>query len=205
MLFCCYRYCDHRDLTLLTPLSLPDSLPVSSAPRRAAAAPALAILPQWSRQARKMPCAVRCRLLVHPARAAAKCPVCIARPLADGRAETGAPHQLRKALTTEAKRYDLRIFGREGFALFHFFMCKPHQTFRNVHAHELPREGTEARDARTGFRRLSLWREQRRSGRRRLRHRKSVARGKSVSVRVDLGGRRIINKKKKSHKHAYIK
>src|SRR3546814_4295 len=94
-----------------------------------------------------MPCAVRCRLLVHPARAAAKCPVCIARPLADGRAETGAPHQLRKALTTEAKRYDLRIFGREGFALFHFFMCKPHQTFRNVHAHELPREGTEARDA----------------------------------------------------------
>src|SRR3546814_2997022 len=109
-----------------------------------------------------MPCAVRCRLLVHPARAAAKCPVCIARPLADGRAETGAPHQLRKALTTEAKRYDLRIFGREGFALFHFFMCKPHQTFRNVHAHELPREGTEARAARTGFRRLSLWREQRR-------------------------------------------
>src|SRR3546814_7670844 len=57
-------------------------------------------------RSRKMPCAVRCRLLVHPARAAAKCPVCIARPLADGRAETGAPHQLRKALTTEAKRYD---------------------------------------------------------------------------------------------------
>src|SRR3546814_5828674 len=70
-----------------------------------------------------------------------------------------------------AKRYDLRIFGREGVALFHLFMCKPHQTFRNVHAHELPREGTEARDARTGFRRLSLWREQRRSVRRRLRHR----------------------------------
>src|SRR3546814_6470309 len=89
---------------------------------------------------------------------------------------TGSPHQLRKALTTEAKRYDLRIFGREGFALFHFFMCKPHQTFRNVHAHELPREGTEARDARTGFRRLSLWREQRRSGRRRLRHRLVMSR-----------------------------
>src|SRR3546814_1820865 len=74
-----------------------------------------------------MSCAVRCRLLVHPARAAAKCPVCIALALADGRAKTGTPHQLRKALTTEAKRYDLRIFGREGFALFHFFMCKPHQ------------------------------------------------------------------------------
>src|SRR3546814_6773340 len=100
-------------------------------------------------RARKMPCAVRCRLLVHPARAAAKCPVCIARPLADGRAETGDPHLLRKALTTEAKRYDLRIFGRDGFALFHFFMCKPHQTFRNVHAHEPHRDGPEDRAART--------------------------------------------------------
>src|SRR3546814_5196740 len=88
-------------------------------------------------QARKMPSAVRCRLLVHPARAAAKCPVCIARPLADGRAETGAPHQLRKALTTEAKRYDLRIFEREGFGLFHFFMCKLHQTRWEDHTPEL--------------------------------------------------------------------
>src|SRR3546814_16184147 len=91
-----------------------------------------------------MPCAVRCRLLVHPARAAAKCPVCIARPLADGRADTGAPHQLRNALTTEAKRYDLRIFGREGFALFPFFMCTPNQTVRNYHAPALPRKGTPA-------------------------------------------------------------
>src|SRR3546814_68164 len=96
--------------------------------------------------------------------------------------------QLRKALTTEAKRYDLRIFGREGFALFHFFMCKPHQTFRNVHTHELPREGTEARDARTGFRRLSLWREQRRSGRRRLRHRLVMSRSQQRKAPLRCAG-----------------
>src|SRR3546814_18151452 len=134
-----------------------------------------------------MPCAVRCRLLVHPARAAAKCPVCIARPLADGRAETGAPHQLRKALTTEAKRYDLRTFGREGFALFHFFMCKQNHTFRNLHAHELPREGPEARVARIVFSSLSIWLDQRRPGRRRMRPRltrKSHVEGTSVSESV---------------------
>src|SRR3546814_16577800 len=102
-----------------------------------------------------MPCAVRCRLLVHPARAAAKCPVCIARPLADGRPETGAPHHLRKALTTEAKRYDLRNFGREGFALFHFFMCKPHQKFLNVTANELPHEGKKPPVERPSFPSLS--------------------------------------------------
>src|SRR3546814_11608389 len=33
------------------------------------------------------------------------------------------------------------------------------------------------------------------------RDRKSVVQGKSVSVRVDLGGRRIIKKKKKQSKH----
>src|SRR3546814_18948239 len=91
-----------------------------------------------------MPCAVRCRRLVHPARAAAKCPVCIARPLADGRAETGAPHHLRKALTTEANLYDLRSFGRESFAHFHFVIFRTHQKFPNVHATETTRERTEA-------------------------------------------------------------
>src|SRR3546814_18583355 len=58
-------------------------------------------------------------------------------------------------------------------------------------------------------RRARLWRIQRpahapeaadrkqwrRSGRRAIRDRKSVVSGKSVSVRVDLGGRRIIKKK----------
>src|SRR3546814_2676708 len=67
-------------------------------------------------------------------------------------------------------------------------MCKPHQTFRNVHAHELPREGTEARDARTGFRRLSLWREQRRSGRRRLRHRLVMSRSQQRKAPLRCAG-----------------
>src|SRR3546814_11141762 len=35
------------------------------------------------------------------------------------------------------------------------------------------------------------------------RDRKSVVEGKSVSVRVDLGGRRIIKKKRKSNKYRY--
>src|SRR3546814_16633154 len=36
------------------------------------------------------------------------------------------------------------------------------------------------------------------------RDRKSVVSGKSVSVSVDLGGRRIIRKKTKDHTHTYV-
>src|SRR3546814_14409757 len=55
-----------------------------------------------------------------------------------------------------------------------------------------------------------LWRRDRRngaeahrdgSGRAHQQDRKSVVEGKSVSVRVDLGGRRILKKKKKNKKH----
>src|SRR3546814_5061692 len=58
----------------------------------------------------------------------------------------------------------------------------------DLHAHELPREGTEARDARTGFRRLSLWREQRRSGRRRLRHRLVMSRSQQRKAPLRCAG-----------------
>src|SRR3546814_16920180 len=64
---------------------------------------------------------------------------------------------------------------------------------RHLHLHQREHHHREPAEQQ----RSAPWLSQRKSSATRTRDRKSVVSGKSVSVRVDLGGRRIIKKKKK--------
>src|SRR3546814_15276833 len=77
--------------------------------------------------------------------------------------------------------------------------CAPNASSRRLSTHAcwlwMRLRAVLARDSATMARSTSAW-----TWGASIRDRKSVVQGKSVSVRVDLGGRRIIKKKKHHHK-----